>query len=786
MTNNIILLIFDYYILSYFTPIDCDPCKSVGYQLFYCPQCNGNGQYTVNCEQCDQNGIHQYDVKCSICHGSGAHIKSHQCTKCDGGGICVAVCRKCGGDGRFIRNGYDKGICFTCNGMSAYTQNCFRCDGSGICKQKKDCWRCKGTCVISKRELCINCKGANNYQQECDNCNGKGEKKYECSNCDGHKQILGIDYNKLCDRQSLCDNCNRYFPNDMVFNWSKECCHTFCYQCISLSVKNQINDNRVPICLIYNCPQNLVMKQLQLMNIIENEYYNKLNKLLSKPYKCHKCAKMTSSKHEFSWTKCGHKFCKKCASKIINQSLCINKKPRCIVLQCNQLLNNRDAGILNDSLLMRYQFTSKEMRKYYNPQEISITIDCYHCHSEGHILFDCVSCQGFGYVENVKHPVYDVYKCRGFGYNRRKCNKCNGLGGFRYSCFRCNGQKRICILDLNKLCNNQLLCNKCNQYFTKEKINDWSKHCLHTFCYECIEKYIPNEIQQQRIPFCLSAKCCQELTPEKIQSFSIQNKSKLSLLLTMVYYKNKFYCTVCGIWHYKKDKRTFVWSNCGHQYCYESIPKIINHSLSIWNEIPKCVHPTCHQNISIKDAVAFKDYLLTKYKFNKQNICENNCLKGLRYFTKINCSGCKSVGYHLFDCEKCDCKGWNEISCGKCKSTGVLKNSIQCIRCVGSGKRVRRSQCSDCEGTGTYSPGRCRRCSGTGEYIIQDYNHVRGVCFGCKGTGRYKTDCRKCDKKGICKTVYECVSCDGKGMICKKIQCNRCRGVGKYGINCDN
>lgn len=97
---------------------------------------------------------------CPACHGCGyREIRERKpCPDCRTWGVWslrwAYRCRKCGGSGRFLRNGHDVGKCYPCDGRGwiradAIFNNCRTCDGT----------RYATTQNVTSYVRCSNCEG---------------------------------------------------------------------------------------------------------------------------------------------------------------------------------------------------------------------------------------------------------------------------------------------------------------------------------------------------------------------------------------------------------------------------------------------------------------------------------------------------------------------------------------------------------------------------------------------------------------------------------------------------
>eukprot|EP01084_Bolivina_argentea_P289025 496205_1 len=246
---NIILSIFDYYRLIYFRKTNCYKCEAIGRVKIDCSGCEGLG-YTTDCKSCNESGTINYTTECSKCNGSGDYKIEDECRRCNGSGLYrVGECRSCHGQGQAYLGDHYKIECRKCNGTGNYTKSCFGCDGTGTFRKVKvgGCYRCNGNGIIRKSKKCGNCRGSGVCKTDCRTCYRSGQISIRCGHCKGKKRLMVLDFQELIQKQLLCKHCNKYFPNNQIIYWSI-CNHVYCYECISLRIIKQIDNDRIPIC----------------------------------------------------------------------------------------------------------------------------------------------------------------------------------------------------------------------------------------------------------------------------------------------------------------------------------------------------------------------------------------------------------------------------------------------------------------------------------------------------------------------------------------------------------
>eukprot|EP01083_Nonionella_stella_P001781 5101_1 len=855
-SSNLIESIFDYYTLCCVSRIICYRCKATGKEWADCTTCDANG-YTTDCKRCEETGVYKYLVQCTKCNGDGYNPKQYRCNDCrqtgqctvqyecytcDGRGRCIQKnstctkckgtgiyltdkCRRCGGDGKYRRGDY-VGTCFGCKGTGRYELSCNSCDGNGkrdrnvrcsdcngrkFKRKKVECGDCDGrgwirknincgVChasgTLQRRERCKRCDGSGKFKQNCDHCSSQGQIPFTCTKCKGSKQIMGVDFDQLCAKQSVCFKCNQYFPNDMVAYWPY-CDHTFCYPCLLPYITKEIDNNRVPLCLKSKCKQNLTLKAFEMINVNQQDDYRLLKMLISmdNKFKCTKCGTMMLPEQEFTWTTCNHQYCTKCASETITQSLSLsNEIPRCVKRGCHTLLSNLNGDILRDHLPKKYDVSNdiatlnthhysaylvcgyiRSIRqsthhrsemiglifKYYELQ-MSTKTGCYNCDSVGHIVHECSACHGFGYTEScTTNTDYNLFKCRGSGFNRRKCKNCNGQGKIPFMCHRCRGNQHVVAVDFNKLCNNQSICHKCNEYYPNNMVIYWS-NCYHSFCYKCMSNYIQYLIRKGIIPVCFVSKCKQKLTVKDLKMINTSSNNDIQKLQQLISRSRVFRCIKC----HKKTfpEQEFVWSRCNHKYCNKCATKMINQSLALLNQIPKCIHSqdhvtTCNQVLSNSTGDLLRDSLLKRYKVQNTP----RCVKRGCHTLLSNLNG-DILRDHLP--KKYDVS--NDIAT---LNTHHYSAYLVC----GYIRSIRQSTHHRSEMIGLiFKYYELQMSTKTGCYNCDSVGHIVHECSACHGFG-YTESCTT-------NTDYNLFKCRGSGFNRRK--CKNCNGQGKIPFMC--
>eukprot|EP01084_Bolivina_argentea_P184714 318575_1 len=659
-------LIFEFYnlnILHYSSKISCIYCTASGYNISNCSHCNKYGtsfnctepkMFTKDCEECNEAGYHVLEKKCNTC----INYKKQQ-------KYVVA-------SERIYK--YDK-----------YQIQCIQCKGIGRYRILQPCVNCGGKGAIYKQRDCMKCIASNSFKHKCINCNGIGSiNNGICNKCSGYKKIITLDFKKLIRNQSLCVKCKYYFPNYMILHWNN-CHHSYCIECLPSYIVFEINNDRIPVCCAMNCKQELMTNVMASMRIKDKHLCDNLEKLIYEKHSflCIQCKCCIHFDELFLWSKCNHKYCKKCAAAVVCEYLSIfNRIPQCKHFRCKQLLCIEHGDVIKHMLPKMYQIKSnqQELKTYndkmylidgyirkikyikYIPKEIiqcifdyyyliiSSQINCYVCKSFGYQLIQCERCDGIGYIKQS----FDIIKSKGkypilqTGYVRNKCLICNGTGNKALRCIKCDGTSKLIVLDFNKLCNKQTECDKCNKYVPNNMILFWS-NCYHRYCYKCISKYTKKQFDNRQIPICVTSNCGQEIDKEFVMEHMplIFNKTfwshpfrLLNQLENLYFRKNRFLCSHCYEWHL--DKQLFLWTNCNHEYGIKCVKLYIQNYLSenksILNvfkshRIPKCERRDCDELLDITDAIMLG---ITTYQYKTLNYLHRESVDiDLNYEDKI-------------------------------------------------------------------------------------------------------------------------------------------------------
>ena len=237
---------------------------------------------------------------------------------------------------------------------------------------------------------------------------------------------------------------------------------------------------------------------------------------------------------------------------------------------------------------------------------------------------------------------------------------------------------------------------------------------------------------------------------------------------------------------------------CGHQYCHQCLAKIINESLSLLNQIPKCIYPDCNQlttrrprhlvsrkykpkhsfiqseslllllhgyvskSYMIPDDIILLIFNYCYLIYDIEVTCDNCCGSGKQFDCYTRCDTCNNVLYDIFK-YKC----W---SCGEGKRIKFLK-VVQCRRCWGDGTIMRldfkkicnnQSLCIKCN---TYSLNdrifywtECKHI-----YCAQCFTKLRVIKDNFKTFPKcIASECYQALDK--MRTVFECTKCESYHM----------------------
>eukprot|EP01084_Bolivina_argentea_P105788 189445_1 len=357
--HEVMLSVHDFYNLVYCAKINCYQCKTLGFELLDCKKCNGLG-YTEDCKQCDSTGIYKYNIECTKCKSTGDYIFKAPCNKCNNSGIYSGgKCRKCNGTGLYGAYG---GRCYNCKGTGNFLANCRKCNGSGTFQKRYDCRMCNGKRLLPKQTRCNNCRGSGYFKMDCKNCYASGKVRWDCYKCHGYKQLLVLHFNKLCNKQSFCNNCQMYYPNNMIFYWSN-CNHSYCYQCCAVSkpngsIVNEIRSGRIPVCFVSKCNQELSVQKLKLVpfdGMVLRCAVSMLEQLIYRKdrFQCVFCMEWHLNVNKILWSNCNHVYGIKCAKMNVDKYLIKEEHlfnsfkgqfiPKCCDAICGQKLQLVDA-----------------------------------------------------------------------------------------------------------------------------------------------------------------------------------------------------------------------------------------------------------------------------------------------------------------------------------------------------------------------------------------------------------------------------------------------------------
>eukprot|EP01084_Bolivina_argentea_P121243 214869_1 len=268
--KEIIALIHDFYKLVFFTKLPCDNCNNTGYDK--CHMCNGKGNCTSKCTFCT-NGSITKTLICPDCENGKQKIRPD----CRCFLNYYAVCRSCDGFGWRVIKANKKIECKSCNGLGNF------CDCMSTCNN------CNGLGKLNIKSKCIFCDSKGNAIIKCIQCDGSSIM--ECYKCESKGNIWYTDFKKVISKQSYCNKCNIYKSNNDIIYWSK-CRHTYCYNCVLNSdkifknsnlffsfdtnyIERQLSLGQIPMCLMNNCCEELVEKDLKLIYKFSSDIHGK-------------------------------------------------------------------------------------------------------------------------------------------------------------------------------------------------------------------------------------------------------------------------------------------------------------------------------------------------------------------------------------------------------------------------------------------------------------------------------------------------------------------------------
>eukprot|EP01084_Bolivina_argentea_P105791 189448_1 len=281
----------------------------------------------------------------------------------------------------------------------------------------------------------------------------------------------------------------------------------------------------------------------------------------------------------------------------------------------------------------------------------------------------------------------------------------------------------------------------------------------------------------------------------------------------------EFNCKQCGV--KSTLNNLFVSPNCfvrgktDHYYCTGCASKIINESLSLLNETPKCIIRNCNKSFNISFSKAINKKLFTRYKTKRKKVKQykndelllhgyirqhknnNNSFPTdiiqlvhdfykLSFLTALPCENCNSKG--LQKCNKCNGDGTYTSQCTSCKDGIIYKPIDNCPYCLKGKQHIMvkcncfmnyYAVCSSCDGFGTNKGLICSSCNGSGEICPNNCNNGYFItvidCDYCKGLGEIYTmlSCDLCDGK----KYYSDVCCECKGMG-NATECDQCETLG--------
>ena len=309
----------------------------------------------------------------------------------------------------------------------------------------------------------------------------------------------------------------------------------------------------------------------------------------------------------------------------------------------------------------------------------------------------------------------------------------------------------------------------------------------------------------------------------------IKSQSKFQISDDVNTAPNKFICIKCKL---QNDiNQRFTWTKCHHEYCVKCASNIMNESLSLSNEIPRCIYPSCIQLLSNEHADSIKFSLLSRYQiqlpiqhfdtnqfliygYTRENsqtldIIPSDIIFAISnyvtiiYYNKIDCYVCQGYGECISNCTRCNGYGTSSY-CECCYGQGYIQDEIDCNSCDMTG----HIQCYNCKGNGSLRR-ICKTCDGIG-YCYHDIldpeilnQEISVAISDLTMTQRQKTrvrlyctDCKEKREKGyyddpfnnrVCEECagfgrnpkYLCKDCGGNGKITQRLNCWLCSGTGR-------
>eukprot|EP01083_Nonionella_stella_P307055 1077755_1 len=301
--------------------IPCEPCQSSGFQRCSEQHCI-NGIMTIqSCIDCPMVSecycrvmqSRRIDFHCSECNGSGIiYDTANYCGRCRGGGRSTSMCQSCDGKGQLV---------------------CRYCWGHGAVKPP------------------------------------------DCEACLGNGGIIYPDFHKIIRQQKYCHQCGLYRPQNGIGYWSG-CGHTFCDACGAKSVRNGLEADRIPICMVRDCKQELDEQEMVLYwkddRVYGVSYVEKLKTLKYRKDRFLCCVCVPNiwhlNKESISFSHCGHLASSNCVSCYIWASINAKYNPLCP--RCHQGIEIEDIKKICGTRAVHTVFKWRLKALFLLPQQI--------------------------------------------------------------------------------------------------------------------------------------------------------------------------------------------------------------------------------------------------------------------------------------------------------------------------------------------------------------------------------------------------------------------------------
>jgi len=256
--NDVAWIIFDFFRLIYFSRTRCLLCECKGYEYMSCTQCEGRGKVESKCVHCERK-----DNRSGLITIDPYSYRDRLCIECGGTGTAMSLvsyrlCTRCKGTGS--------------NALDHRNTN-----------MNRYFWDYRRMKMVEIDRSCNYCRDSGSWGRQCSECEGRTFKVFPCRNCDGSKVVMALDFKKLCERQSLCEKCGLYSPNDQIVYWSG-CGHIACSECCGKHIARELRRRRVPRCLKMGCARTLKVDTLRCSGLDRSQQLSaKLEHVINNP-----------------------------------------------------------------------------------------------------------------------------------------------------------------------------------------------------------------------------------------------------------------------------------------------------------------------------------------------------------------------------------------------------------------------------------------------------------------------------------------------------------------------